>query len=401
MDEGMHPPGAGRRLAAWSLIRHSSFVIRHSSFVIRHSAASAPHPCPFTPNLTRWPGFPVRILALQLKRIGDLVLTTPALHALRAAGHHVTLALTPTTAALLPALGGSVDDALVYRRAGSGAFWRGLFAGPRFDAAVDFTGRDRSALLTLASRSPRRIIARPLLRGSFWRRWVYNQPVDTSIRSRHTVDFYLDELAPLGLPVDFTGEPASPVLHLPAEVITRAAALVPDRPFIVVHPGTARSEKYWVPERWAEVICFCQRDLGLPVVLTGGKNDPFEDEHLARLRAALPTSAFPLPTSDLSGRLDLLTLAAVLARAVLVLGVDSGPMHLAAAFRRPQIVLFGPTNPFHWRPRHALARVLRAGHGDAPLTAFADRSPGGPTDAISTRAVIACISQMPPVAALP
>ena len=201
----------------------------------------------------------------------------------------------------------------------------------------------------------------------------------------------------MGIPVKFDGEPAGPILHLPAGTVARAAALVPDQPFVVVHPGTARPEKYWVPERWAEVIRFCQQDLGLPVVLTGGKNDPCEDEHLARIRAALPPSGFRLPTSDLSGRLDLLTLAAVLSRAALVLGVDSGPMHLAAAFRRPEIVLFGPTNPFHWRPRHALARVLRAGHGDAPLSAFADRSPGGPTDAISTQAVIACISQMPPV----
>ena len=343
----------------------------------------------------------MRILALQLKRIGDLVLTTPALCAARAAGHHVTLALTPTTAALLPALGDSVDDALIYRGA-DGAFWRGLLAGPRFDAVVDFTGRDRSALLTLASRAPSRVIARPLLRGSFWRRWIYNRPVDTSVRSRHTVDFYLDHLAPLAVPVNPGGEPAGPVLRVPADAAARAAALLaaagltPGQPFVVVHPSTARPEKYWLPERWAEVIRFCRLDLGLPVVLTGGKNDPFEGSHLARIRAALPTSHFPLPTSDLAGRLDLLTLSAVLARASLILGVDSGPMHLAAAFGRPQVVLFGPTNPFHWRPRHALARVLRAGHGDAPLTAFADRSPGGPTDAISTHAVIACISQMPP-----
>ena len=345
----------------------------------------------------------MRILAIQLKRIGDLVLTTPALHAMRAAGHHVTLALTPTTAALLPALGDSVDDALVYR----GALWRSLLTGPRFDAAVDFTGRDRSALLTLASRAPRRVIARPLLRGSLWRRWIYNRPVDTSVRSRHTVDFYLDQLAPLAVPVHFDGEPAGPVLRLPAEAAARAdtlladSGLAPGQPFVVVHPGTARPEKYWLPERWAEVIRFCQHDFGLPVVLTGGKNDPCEDEHLARILTALPTSHFPLPASDLSGRLDLLTLAAVLARAALVLGVDSGPMHLAAAFRRPQVVLFGPTNPFHWRPRHALARVLRAGHGDAPLTAFADHGPGGPTEAISTQAVIACISQMPPAAPSP
>ena len=96
---------------------------------------------------------------------------------------------------------------------------------------------------------------------------------------------------------------------------------------------------------------------------------------------------------DLAGQLDLPTLAAVLARASLFLGVDSGPMHLAAAWQRPQIVLFGPTNPFHWRPRYAGCLVLRAGHGDAPLQTFADRSPGGPLDLISTRAVNDCIAE--------
>ena len=334
----------------------------------------------------------MRVLALQLKRIGDLVLTTPALHALRAAGHHVTLVLTPTTAALLPALGDSVDDALVYRRGGSGAPWRRLLTGPRFDAAVDFTGRDRSALLTLAARAPRRVIARPLLRGSLWRRWVYNRPVDTSVRARHTVDFYLDHLAPLEVPFPCDGGPAGPVLRLPAgsaaqaDTLLAGAGLPAGQPFVAVHPGTARPEKYWRPERWAEVIRCCQSDLRLPVVLTGGKDDPCEQAHLARIRAALAAAASPPPAVDLAGRLDLLTLAAVLARAALVLGVDSGPMHLAAAFRRPQVVLFGPTNPFHWRPRHAA------------LDTFADHEAGGPTDAISTQAVIACISQMPPAA---
>ena len=347
----------------------------------------------------------MRILAIQLKRIGDLVLTTPALHALRAAGHHVTLVLGEGPAALLPALGASVDDALIYRRAGNATLWRKLLAAPRFDAAVDFTGRDRSALLTLASRARLRIIARPALRGSLWRRWAYNRPVDASVRSRHTVDYYLDHLAPLGVPADSSRKPASPELDLPWGVRSRAQTLLrspgmppgmpPTRTFVVLHPGTARKEKYWLPERWAAVARFCREKVGLSLVLTGGRGDPVEDEHLARLRAALSALGQPPPFADLAGKLDLLTLTAVLSEAKLVLGVDSGPMHLAAAFRCPQVVLFGPTNPFHWRPRHPAVHILRAGHGDTPLATFPERAPGGPMDAISTEAVIACISQMP------
>ncbi len=339
----------------------------------------------------------LRILALQLKRIGDLVLTTPALHALKAAGAHVTLAVMDGgPAALLPILAGDVDEALVYRSSvGNSALWKHLWRD-ELDACVDFTGRDRSALLTVASRARARVVAGSSLRKGRWRRVCYNAVADAPVRSRHTVDHYLDHLAPLGIPLP-DGPSPGPVLRIPPAMLAHAAELLAshhvgaNEEFFVVHPGSARSEKYWVPERWADVIAFCQRDLGRRCVLTGGQGNPTEDGHLVRLRAAL--AGHGQACVDLAGQLDLPTLAAVLSRASLFLGVDSGPMHLAAAWRRPQIVLFGPTNPFHWRPRHPGCLVLRAGHGDAPLRTFAERSPGGPLDLISTQAVIDCIRE--------
>ncbi len=341
----------------------------------------------------------MRILALQLKRIGDLVLTTPALHALKSTGAHVTLVVMDGTAALAPMLEGTVDTTFVYRTGGkNGSLWKQLWRG-RFDACVDFTGRDRSALMTLASRARTRLIARPSLRKGRWRRLCYNTVADAPVRSRHTVDHYLDHLAPLQglLPLAPSDHPpAGPVLRLPPEAITQAAHILAahgigaNDKFFVVHPGSARREKYWLPARWAEVIAFCQETLHRRCVLTGGSGDPTETEHLAQLRAAL--AARGQSCVDLAGQLDLTTLTAVLSRASLFLGVDSGPMHLAAAWRRPQIVLFGPTNPFHWRPRHPGCMVLQAGHGDAPVHQFAERSPGGPLDLISTRALIDCIT---------
>ncbi len=341
----------------------------------------------------------MRILALQLKRIGDLVLTTPALHALKSAGAHVTLVTMDGTAALSPMLAGTVDATLVYRSSGGNiTLWKQLWRDG-FDACVDFTGRDRSALMTLASRAGTRTIARPSLRKGRWRRLCYNAVADAPVRSRHTVDHYLDHLAPLRplLPLALPDDPsAGPILRLPPGAITHAAQILAvhgigaDEEFFVVHPGSARREKYWLPARWAEVIAFCQGTLHRRCVLTGGSGDPTENEYLARLRSALREHG--QSCVDLAGQLDLATLTAVLARAAWFLGVDSGPMHLAAAWRRPQIVLFGPTNPFHWRPRHPGCLVLQAGHGDAPVREFAERSPGGPLDLISTRAVIDCIS---------
>ena len=336
----------------------------------------------------------MNVLAIQLKRIGDLVLTAPALRAMKQGGARVTLAVHGGTAALLPALVGfSVDEALVYRAAGANlALWRRLARGG-WSAAVDFTGRDRSALMTLLAHAPRRVIARPALRKAGWRRWVYNAVVDSSVRERHTVDHLVDHLRGVGLPAVEDG----PALRVPPDHLARAAGALAaagiDGPFAVVHPGSARAEKYWVPARWAELVRHLARERGLPCVLTGGRGDPYEDAHLAEIRAALGSDASLC--TDLAGQLDLLTLAAVLARAALCVSVDSGPMHLAAAFGCPQVALFGPTNPFHWRPRHGRALVLRAGNGDAPLREFTPDAKGGPTADISTCAVIDAIEHLP------
>jgi ADP-heptose:LPS heptosyltransferase len=92
--------------------------------------------------------------------------------------------------------------------------------------------------------------------------------------------------------------------------------------------------------------------------------------------------------ANLAGKTDLLTLAAVVESAALVVSCDTAMVHLAAAFRRPQVALFGPTNPFHWRPRHDAVRVVSAAQPDGPMTNFQPRMKGAPMDRISTNVVI-------------
>lgn len=107
-----------------------------------------------------------------------------------------------------------------------------------------------------------------------------------------------------------------------------------------------------------------------------------EQNHLASIKRTLSEKVI-----DLSGTLDLLMLAEVIARADLLVGVDSAPTHLADSVGTRQVVLYGPTNPFHWRPRHCQAAVLRAGHAE-PLTQFDPEQPGAPMNLISTHQVI-------------
>ena len=324
----------------------------------------------------------MHLLVLQLKRIGDLILTTPALAALRAQfpQGRITLCLGEPSAGLAPALP-FVDELLVVRQNGSNAgVWRRLATG-RFDACLDFTGNDRSAFFTLLSKAPRRITYAGV-RKSKVRALFFNEFVESNVREQHTIAHHLALLGALGIDA-----PHTPItLQLPAAAGEAAARLLaeagldPACRFAVVHPGTARAEKYWMPERWAAVIDHCQGQLGLPCVVTGGRAE-FEQAHLQHIQAAVRT-----PFRDLSGKLDLVGLAALIQRAALLLSMDSAPVHLGAAFQTPQISLFGVTNPFHWRPLHARAAVLLAGR-PGPLTQFEPRVKARPLSELSTDAV--------------
>lgn len=331
----------------------------------------------------------MRILALQLKRIGDLILTTPALAALRQVKPEaqITVAAYGAAAALLPALP-DLSAGVVFGPGRGWTPWQQVLTGP-WDAVLDFTGTDRSALATAFSRAPRRVTFE-WVRKKRLRSLVYNGFVDSAVRTAHTADHYADLLEPLGVKRADLPEPR---LAIPsasaADATKRLVAAGIACPSVLIHPGTARPEKYWLPERWAEVISHIRNTLGLDCVMTGG-TDPFEKAHLAEIAASVsrqagtPRGAFTV----FSGTLDLLTLAALAQKARLVVSCDTAMVHFAAAFRTPQIALFGPTNPFHWRPRHPSAVILSASRPDAPVTEFEPRMKGAPMDRLSTELVI-------------
>lgn len=324
----------------------------------------------------------MKILVLQLKRIGDVILTTPVLAALRGAlpGASITLAITETAEELLPAMS-YINEGLVYRRSrGNGPLWWKLISS-QYDVCLDFTGTDRSALIAMLSKAHSRVTYQ-WVRKSTYRPFFYNRFINSAVRDFHTVDHYLHLLT--ALDIDGIGTPVT--LHLPDWARKKAQQklerLGVSGDYAVVHPGTARHEKYWKADRWAAVIAHCEEKAGLPCVITGG-SDSRETAHLDILRRSMRT-----PVRDLAGQLDLLTLAAVTERARVVLSVDSGPMHLAAAFGTPQVALFGPTNPFHWRPRHDRAIVLLAAGREEGQLEFKPRHDPAVMSQISTEQVI-------------
>ena len=334
----------------------------------------------------------MKVLLVQVKRIGDLLLTTPVIKALKAAKPHchITVIADSSAASLLPALG--VDQTWTFERAGLLANLFRPSINPwiksdlpfsEFAYCLDFTGTDRSALVAVLAGGSKRVTYERF-RKKFLRPQIYQQFVDSPVRLRHTADHHTDLLRPLGIEVENVPMELSIPDLIYAEVRAKLETHDIEGAYAVVHPGTARPEKYWEPDRWAQVIKFLRSQYGLTTILTGS-SEPGEQNHIAAIKAALK-----LPCVDLSGQTDLLELATVISGARFFGGVDTAAMHLSDAFSIPSVALFGPTNPFQWRPRNPRSAVVRADTEEP----FTPDQKGGPMSDIAVPAVLKAIERV-------
>jgi len=305
-----------------------------------------------------------RVLAVRLDALGDVVMTGPALRALKAArpGRRLTLLTSPAGAAAARLLPG-VDSVMVYEAPWTKATPPRADAVPdlgmiaqvaakRFDAAAIFTVYSQSplpaALLCFLAGIPRRLAHCHENPYQLLTDWMPDPEPGGAIR--HEVRRQLDLVGAVGCGV----ADERLALDVPAAAAGRVAALVDDlgldgaAPWVAVHPGGSAPSRRYPPERFADVV----RGLaaaGVSVVLTGVAEE-------ASLVSAVQHAA-GVPTRSLAGRLGVAELAAVLARARVLVSNNTGPVHVAAAVGTPVVDLYAQTNPQHtpWSVAH---RVL-------------------------------------------
>ncbi|HLY66561.1 MAG TPA: lipopolysaccharide heptosyltransferase II [Chloroflexota bacterium] len=309
-----------------------------------------------------------RILLIRLDLLGDLVMSLPAVSALKDTYRHaeVTVLALPYAADLLE-LAPEVDHVLTYdvnrirvprqvlRPRNYREFFRlvGQLRRTKFDLCLSLHGRFACVMAWLSG-CPRRYgyaaeaypftLTRTLPGGRY------------AVRQHETVyNLHLAELA--GAHVDAPNPPAPKLTipqaeqrrmrHLLAEFEVRGDSLL-----VVVHPGASNgSAKRWLPECWGKVASRLHKELGAAVVLTG---TPAEAEVV---QAVVRACAFkPLV---MAGQTSIPQLGALLKRANLLLSSDSGPAHVAAALGTPQVTIFGPTDPLVYAPCNPKALVLR------------------------------------------
>ncbi len=308
-----------------------------------------------------------RVLAVRLDNMGDVLMTSPALAALRrrASGTRLTLLASPEGARVAQRID-AVDDCLVYRApwtrqpegaAGSSARDMALIErlrAQRFDAAVVFTVCTQSALpaalLCRLAGIPLRLAHARENPYGLLTDWV---PDTDTVASgmRHEVQRQLDLVRSVGCTTDDEGLRFE---LAPGDAPAMRAALLaaggqPDRPWIVVHPGASAPSRRYPARRFGEAAEALARRTGSQIVFTGTAEErPLVDEAAAAMHG---------PFVDLAGRLALGPLAALIGGARALLCNNSGPAHLAAALGTPVVVLYALTNPQH-TPWRANARVL-------------------------------------------
>jgi len=293
-------------------------------------------------------------LVIYRKQLGDVLLLQPALELLAQRGS-VGVATRPAFADLLALMPGNITLApRVFPRA------RNVYCLETRRGAVAYAASAIGA---------RRHLLKSKERGSGWHRLVFSEISVTPGRDMYRAALFHAMLK--GLAEDFRPPRlASP----PADWLP---AGLPER-FGVIHPTAAWAHKTWSANKWCAALQ--ERDSDLPWVVTAGPA-PWEQELAGRLVAGLGQRAI-----NLAGRTSLRQYLAVLAKARLALCVDGSASHLAAAFGKPTLTLFGPTNPIHWHcPGPATLRL-------AAQDFCAEARP--PVDAIPVAAVGAAIDRL-------
>lgn len=183
-----------------------------------------------------------------------------------------------------------------------------------------------------------------------FRRFLLNMSLPLPTEEQHDVHTYLELLRPFGA-VDTSPSLALSLKESEKEAIRnvlQANGWNPEKKFVVLNPGAAYgSAKCWPKEYFHEVALRLSREHGLFCVFIGDKKGAVLIEDIMGLNGgkALPTNVI-----SLAGKTSLRDLMAVLALADCVVTNDSGPMHIAAAFKRPLVALFGSTNPYRTGP---------------------------------------------------
>jgi heptosyltransferase-3 len=307
-----------------------------------------------------------RVLVIKLQHLGDVLLASPVFSVLKQRFPHLEIdaLIYADTAPVI------ADNPYISKLHCVDKKWKktlttqikqetALFKtlkNRRYQLIIALTDRMRAAYLTRLLK-PRYSVAQryPYRRGEFWRNsfsHVYSIPT----LPRHTVEAHLDALRRLGVyPHASEKQLTYPVTEAARRRVSLVLAdhAVAAQGYIVLHPTSRWMFKSWSISGFAQVMRLLAAQSVTPVLVSGP--DPKEQHYAETIYTESHHAGI-----NLSGRLTLPELAALIAGARAFIGLDSVAMHIAAAVDTPCVALFGPTNEKTWGPWQVPHRIISA-----------------------------------------
>jgi len=295
-----------------------------------------------------------KILLVRLRRIGDVIMTTPAITALREyfPGAWISYVVEEPYQELVEN-NPHLNEIIVIppnQTVKSSLCCIRQIRKKHFDVAIDFHGGPRASLMTFLS-GARLKIGYKIKHKPF----IYDIKLPRRPQKGHfhSVESHLNLVKALGVPAS-----APLPLCLPdakKEEVQKISSFLSenglnDSSFIVMHIGAGNTFRHWGVDNFVRLINLISNNQGIKIILVGTKGDIKFEEEIIQQTEQPPLSAV--------GKLNLLELKELISRSSLFFGPDSGPMHIAASTSTPIVAYFGPTLPVNFSPWKANAILI-------------------------------------------
>ncbi|MEO8045653.1 MAG: putative lipopolysaccharide heptosyltransferase III [Nitrospirota bacterium] len=295
------------------------------------------------------------VLIIKLRYIGDVLLATPTVRAIKAAQPdvRVTMMVNRGTEDVLSE-NPDLEEVIVLDK-GSLAAQSRLIAGlrsRRFDTVIDLTDGDRSAFLTWISGASVRIGFNDEHR---WRGKYYTQVVQSMPGVQHRIDRDLEALKPMSIQAG-SKDPQlwlTPEEEKSADELLDQLGVQRSQSMMILQPGARYWFKAWPPDRYAELADRLTSHYDCQVLIGGSNQDVDLAQQIRQTTKSEPVI--------IAGRTTIKQFSAIVKNSTLFVGSDSGAMHIAAAVGTSVVALFGPSNPAEWGPRGKTNQVIYKG----------------------------------------
>ena len=296
----------------------------------------------------------MRILLVRTDRIGDVLLTTPAIEAVRRKFPmaHIAVMVRPYAKDIVDG-NPYIDEVIIYDKYGEDKSIIASYALARrlqeknFDVAVIFHPTNRTHIIAYLAGIPRRI--------GYDRNFPFllTEKVHHAKQSgkMHEIDYAIDMLKPLGITDVGQKKLYMPIKRKSENSVNSlfvAEGINTNDKIVVFHPGASCNSKIWPTDRFAEVANRLIQDFNVKVIIVGGENE--KDVSCAKMMKDTMLSH----AVSFAGKLSISELASCLKRACVFISNDSGPVHIASAVETPVIAIFGRAlaglSPHRWGP---------------------------------------------------